>query len=53
MRPGPKDTLLAWVGGHGALEMETLSDTQIIRDCVDLLSQFTGLKVPTPIKYFW
>lgn len=53
MRPGPKNTLLAWVGGHGALEMEALTDTEIVQDCVNLLIQFTGRMVPSPIKYFW
>lgn len=53
MRPGPSNTLLAWVGGHGALEMESLSDQKIVQDCVDLLAQFTGIQVPSPIKYFW
>ena len=53
MNPGPKNTLLAWVGGEGAIEMEKLSDKQIIQDCIELLAQFTNLNIPAPIKYFW
>lgn len=53
MKPGPPNTLLAWVGGKGALEMERLSDKEIIEDCVRLLSKFTKLDVPCPIKYYW
>lgn len=53
MRPGPSNTLLAWVGGAGAIEMEQLTDNQIIKDCIDLLAQFTNLKVPAPIHYYW
>lgn len=53
MSPGPPNTLLAWVGGIGALEMEQLSDNQIILDCIELLAQFTRTKVPAPLKYYW
>lgn len=52
MRPGPEHTLLAWVGGHGARDMELLSDAQIVNDCVALLAQFTGRPVPAPIRHF-
>lgn len=53
MKPGPTNTLLAWVGGHGAIEMEHLTDNEIIEDCIALLTQFTNIKVPAPIKYYW
>lgn len=53
MKPGPKNTLLAWVGGIGAVEMEKLDDYTIIQDCISLLSKFTKLRVPAPMKYFW
>lgn len=53
MSPGPPNTLLAWVGGAGAIEMEKLTDNQIIKDCIDLLTKFTNLKVPAPIYYYW
>lgn len=52
MRPGPEHTLLAWVGGHGARDMELLSDAQIVADCVALLAQFTGRVVPAPVRHF-
>lgn len=52
MRPGPEHTLLAWVGGHGARDMERLSDAQIVADCVALLAQHTGRPVPAPVRHF-
>lgn len=53
MKPGPSNTLLGWVGGSGAIDMEALTDQQIIQDCVNLLSQFTKTKVPAPKRYYW
>lgn len=53
MKPGPSNTLLAWVGGHGALQMEKLTDSQVIDDCITLLAQFTKTQIPAPIKYYW
>lgn len=52
MKPGPENTLLAWVGGPGAIEMERLSDLQIMKDCCALLRHFTGILFPEPIKYY-
>ncbi|KAJ6626568.1 Spermine oxidase, partial [Pseudolycoriella hygida] len=52
MKPGPSNTLLAWVGGYGALEMEKLTDSQVIDDCIALLAEFTNSKIPAPIKYY-
>lgn len=53
MKPGPSNTLLGWVGGQGAIDMESLTDDQIIADCIVLLSKFTKTIVPPPIKYYW
>lgn len=52
---GPHDNniLLGWVGGHGAIQMESLSDKQIVEDCINLLAKFTNLNVPNPIRYYW
>lgn len=50
--PGPPNTLLGWVGGYGALEMEKLSDEQIISDCIFILEKFTKKTVPQPIRFF-
>lgn len=47
------NVLLGWVGGDGAIQMESLNDTQIIEDCVNLLARFTNLQVPNPIRYYW
>lgn len=53
LKPNYPNVLLGWVGANGALEMEKLSDDQIVDDCVRSLSKFTNLNVPKPIKYFW
>lgn len=52
-RPHYKNTLLGWVGGAGAIQMESLSDNQIVEDCINLLAKFTNLNVPSPIRYYW
>ncbi|XP_058460608.1 spermine oxidase-like isoform X3 [Malaya genurostris] len=46
--PGPSNTLLGWVGGYGALEMEKLSDKQIVSDCIFVLQKAARKKVPPP-----
>lgn len=53
LRPGVPNTLLGWVGGQGAIEMEQMSDKEIVEDCIKLLSKFTKIDVPAPIKLFW
>lgn len=53
LSPGAPNTLLGWVGGRGAVEMEQMSDKEIVEDCTKLLSKFTKIDVPTPIKCFW
>lgn len=53
MKPGPENTILGWVGGIGALEMEKLCDKTIINDCIQLLSKFTKISVPYPKKFSW
>lgn len=51
LQPGLEHTLLGWVGGQGALEMEKLDDRQVIQDCVDLMRKCTRMKVPQPKAY--
>lgn len=51
--PGAPNTLLGWVGGKGAIEMELLTDHEIIEDCMKLLSKFMKIDIPFPIRYFW
>lgn len=53
LRPGPKNTLLGWIGGRGAIDMEQLTDQQIISDCLNLLSKFMKMSVPPPINYYF
>lgn len=48
LSPGAPNTLLAWVGGQGALKMEQLSDEVIIEDCLKLLRSFTRMTVSEP-----
>lgn len=51
LKPGPPNTLLAWVGGRGCHEMEKISDLDIVDDCIAILEKFTGRTIPKPIKY--
>lgn len=53
MKPTNPTMLLGWVGGQGAIDMEQLSDTEIISDCVDLLTKFTNIPVPYPTRFYW
>ncbi|XP_055380939.1 spermine oxidase-like isoform X2 [Condylostylus longicornis] len=50
--PGPKNTLVGWIGSYGAKEMESLKDEEIITTCVKILEHFTKKKVPQPISYY-
>lgn len=40
--PSHPNVLLGWVGRQGAIDMEILSDEQVINDCMNLLHRFTG-----------
>lgn len=53
MKPSHPNMLLGWVGGQGAIDMEQLSDTHIIADCIDILTKFTNIPVPYPAKFYW
>lgn len=53
LSPGVSNTLLGWVGGWGAIEMEQMTDKEIVEDCIKMLSKFTKVDVPAPIKFFW
>lgn len=46
------NTLLGWIGGAGANEMETLADQEIVADCTRLLGQLLGKTVPKPSHYY-
>lgn len=51
--PEPKNTLLAWVGGRGAIEMEKLSDRQISDECMKLIKKFlNNSSLPDPSKFY-
>lgn len=49
----PDNVLLGWIGGPGALEMERLTDEEIVRECVQVLGQFLRQMVPLPQQYYW
>lgn len=51
MKTAPENTLLGWIGGPGAVEMECMNDQEIIDDCLALLKRFTNVTVPPPIRY--
>lgn len=51
--PGPKNTLLGWIGGKGALEMEKLTDTEIEAECMKLIrDRLKNQKLPRPSKFY-
>lgn len=52
LQPGSTNTLLGWIGGTGAIEMEKHSDEQIINKLVQLLEKFTKTQIPKPINYY-
>lgn len=52
LQPGPPNTLLGWIGGMGAIEMEKLGDKQIIDKVMQLLEKFTKTQIPKPINYY-
>lgn len=52
VKPGAPNTLLAWVGGQGAIDMEKFCDEEVINDCLDLLRKFTLMHVPNAKAYF-
>lgn len=53
VKPGPTNTLLGWIGGTGAIEMENCSDQEIVNRCIQLLEKFMKKSIPNPIKYYW
>lgn len=53
LKPNHPNMVLGWVGGIGAIQMEALTDDQIISDCMELLTKFTNSKVPYPTRYYW
>lgn len=51
--PDPPKTLLGWIGGKGAIEMEKLSDEEISSECLKLLRKFLkNPNIPAPSKFF-
>lgn len=53
LSPGAPNTLIGWVGGKGAVEMELLTDREIVEDCMKLLAKFMKTDIQFPIRYFW
>lgn len=49
---GCPSTLLAWLGGPESIFVEKLKDEEVGEKCAEVLGQFTGLKVPQPMKVF-
>lgn len=48
-----KGVLLGWVGGEGAVTMETLSEGEIANDCTMILRKFMKRQdIPLPDKVF-
>ncbi|GAB0098941.1 Amine oxidase [Sergentomyia squamirostris] len=52
LQPGPPNTLVGWIGGEGAVQMERIPDESIIGKCTSLLQKFTKKLLPLPSHYF-
>ena len=51
--PAPENTLIGWIGGKGAIEMEKLSDKEIADDCMKIIRKFLNRKdIPDPTHFF-
>lgn len=47
---GNPNVLCGWIAGEGAAEMESLSDNEVIADCMKILENILGKKLPLPLK---
>ncbi|KAL3187506.1 hypothetical protein MRX96_025015 [Rhipicephalus microplus] len=50
------NVLVGWIGGKAAEHMETLSDHEVLRACVHVLTTFLGRDIPEPvsiIRSYW
>ncbi|KAG8198798.1 hypothetical protein JTE90_007102 [Oedothorax gibbosus] len=48
--PNNPNMLCVWVAGKGAALMECVSDNEIIDDCMQILENILGKKLPSPTK---
>lgn len=51
----PEHTIIGWVGGQGVIEMDKVnnaSDTQVMKDALELIENFTGIKPPYPRRFY-
>lgn len=46
------NTFIGWVGQQGTIDMEKLSDKEIVDDLTEFLKTFTRRNVPYPSRYF-
>ncbi|KAH8018782.1 hypothetical protein HPB51_012172 [Rhipicephalus microplus] len=44
------NVLVGWIGGKAAEHMETLSDHEVLRACVHVLTTFLGRDIPEPVS---
>ena len=50
--PEPPNTLVGWIGGKGAIDMEHFNDDEIVEYCVNLLRKFSKRPdIPMPSKF--
>lgn len=48
-----QNTLVGWVGGSGAIDMEKMDSKQVVQDCVDVLRKLLKRTVPLPSHFYW
>lgn len=47
-----ENTFVGWVGESGTVQIERLTDTEIIDDILRLINNFTSIEPPLPRRYF-
>lgn len=47
-----ENTFIGWVGEQGTIDLEKLTDGQIIDDILRVINKFTGIQAPYPRRYY-
>lgn len=47
-----ENTIIGWISEKGIMELEELTDFQIIDDILRLITEFTGIRPPFPRRYY-
>jgi monoamine oxidase len=51
--PSPSNTLLGWIGGKGAVDMEKLDDQKVSDECMKIIKKFlNNPNIPDPTHFY-